>query len=43
MEGFNKDKIYPVWTLLLRNYFDIIDQGHLAIVYENSDGLFDYS
>jgi hypothetical protein len=35
---FNFKECYPVGTLLLRKYTDHIDQGHLAVIYEN-DGI----
>lgn len=32
--NFNINEDYPVGTLLLRNYRDIYEQGHLAVIYK---------
>lgn len=34
-EDFNINKIYPRGTLIMKNYKDIHDQGHVAIILEN--------
>ena len=40
LNKFDHQKVYPKGTLLLRNYKNKLDQGHLAIVYsENSKGV----
>ena len=35
LEVFDYKKYYPLGTLLLRDYKDIVDQGHLAVIYEH--------
>ena len=35
-EPFDIDKTYPIGTLLMRNFRDIDDQGHVAIIIENT-------
>jgi hypothetical protein len=37
LEKIDLKKSYPVGTLLIRNYKDVLDQGHVAVVY--SQGL----
>lgn len=37
LKEFNPLKIYPKGTLLLRQYSDVIDQGHLAMIYEPNE------
>ena len=40
LKKFNSKKIYPVGTLLIRNFKNEIDQGHVAVIYEsNSKGI----
>lgn len=43
MEPFDMNKSYPVGTLLLRNYRDVNDQGHVAMIYskQKNHPLFD--
>ena len=36
LEVFDYEKSYPLGTLLLRDYKDINDQGHLAVICEHS-------
>ena len=35
LEVFDYEKYYPLGTLLLRDYKDIIDQGHVAVICEH--------
>ena len=39
--SINLDKVYPVGTILLRDYHNEKDQGHLAIVYDGNKKLKD--
>lgn len=43
LEEFDSSKSYPPGSLLFRPYQSIDDQGHVAIVYENSQLLHCYS
>lgn len=36
LEPFDIRRDYPVGTLLLRNYANVKDQGHVAVIYEKS-------
>lgn len=41
LEEFNPKKSYPAGTLLLRNFKNNYDQGHVAVIYkENKDNVF---
>lgn len=37
LKKFNIRKVYPEGTLLIRNYKNETDQGHMAVIYESSN------
>jgi len=42
LEPFDATKSYPVGSLLLRRYRDPVDQGHLALIYNDGQLLHCY-
>ena len=39
MQNFNINEDYPVGSLLLRNYRNIYEQGHMAVIYKKHENI----